>query len=429
MSLGLRMLATLPETRPDAGPFLARLEEWLCTRYATMRPVTRIAQIGAVPGLLCKLHPAAENLEISLIEPRQLVASANTTTVGPGYHVFLTALLKDLAAETGAVWEPESEEYGDETGYFFDGDLDRLQTEMRSWLAALAGLFFNGALDSDSRGIPLCMPISPQFESTEAAITPLGPRDREWLRRTAADGSQGTEFFSWWQPGLDAAYYQRRALAQLWTDVRWRPSANEQEVSVLTDIADCLKMAYELDPSLEYPWAEWKQILEYLGTERPESVTVERQAHGTPLIGYRRNRILAGLTGGWSIRIPGSFTDFEVDEEGSLYAIDPPREVWFTAYRIEGETAKTFEARKTKMMNDHADRIIDRETYFAQANIRRVKRDSGEQYFVLDTSNLKIGAHSVCSILFSSADETGWAYDIWSSLEPSGPLKSGNRQD
>jgi hypothetical protein len=60
---------------------------------------------------------------------------------------------------------------------------------MTAWLAGLAGTFFDGTFDSDSSGIALCLPMNPQFESTQLAMTPLGPRDREWLRRTAADGN------------------------------------------------------------------------------------------------------------------------------------------------------------------------------------------------------------------------------------------------
>jgi hypothetical protein len=256
------------------------MQDWLRQKLSAMHPVTRIVEIDSVPSLLCKLHPAAEGVVLSPMPPKQLVASANTTTVGPGYHVFLTSLLKEFAQQFGASWEVPSDEYGDETGYFFAEDFDRLHREMTAWLAGLAETFFDGTFDSDCNGIALCLPMNPQFESSQLAITALGPRDREWLRRTAADGNRGADFFSWWQPGFTAPDYLGRALAQMWTDVRWRFPVNEQEEFVLSGVANCLKSAYELDPNLDYPWAEW--ILET--NRQQEASIVNERAHGAPSI-------------------------------------------------------------------------------------------------------------------------------------------------
>jgi hypothetical protein len=175
------------------------------------------------------MHPAAEEIELSFVGPSELVASANTTTAGPGYRVFVTSVLRDLAHEFHAQWErpaDDDENYGDETGYFFTGDEKRLNDEMSWWLAALAGTFFDGSLDSDSSEIALCMPMNPQFHGEQAALTALGPRDHEWLLRTSQNGLSGEDFFAWRSPGFNAEYHLRRALAQVWVDVRWRPPVN-----------------------------------------------------------------------------------------------------------------------------------------------------------------------------------------------------------
>jgi hypothetical protein len=66
----------------------------------------------------------------------------------------------------------------------------------------------------------------------------------------------------------------------MWTDVRWRFPVNEQEEFVLSGVANCLKSAYELDPNLDYPWAEW--ILET--NRQQEASIVNERAHGAPSI-------------------------------------------------------------------------------------------------------------------------------------------------
>jgi hypothetical protein len=422
MSLGIRLLAHL--AKPSAAPeeLLARIQNWLRVKYTQMLPRTRQEVVDSTPTLYCQMHPAAEEFELSFVGPSELVASANTTTAGPGYHVFVCSVLKDLADEFHARWEhPDEggEDYGDETGYFFTGDEERLNIEMAGWLAALAGLFFDGTFDSDSHGIALCMPLNPKFHGEEAALTALGPRDRGWLFRVSRDGQSGEDFFAWWSPGFNAEYYLRRALAQMWVDVRWRPPVNDSEMATLEDVAGTLHRAFEMDSSLQYPWAEWKQVLELLNRDGGEAELVNSHADSKPTIGYRRKDVTVTLPGGWTIRPPGSFSDFEVDDEGSYFAVDPPKEIWFTAYRSEEASSLTeFRSAKNKRKKAHADYLVERDDYFAHAIISGKRRETGEKYFVLNSSNLAVGARAVCTILFSDLGQKNWAVETWKSLCP-----------
>ncbi|HXR40505.1 MAG TPA: hypothetical protein VN776_15495 [Terracidiphilus sp.] len=422
MSLGIRLLAHLSRPSTTQEELIVQMESWLRLKYSDMLPRTRREVVDSTPTLFCRMHPAAEEFELSFVGPSQLVASANTTTVGPGYHVFLTSVLKDLAHEFHARWvraAEDSEDYGDETGYFFTGDEKRLNAEMMSWLAALAKIFFDGSLDPDDRGIALCLPMNPQFEVEQPASTPLGPRDREWLHRTAQDGGSGTDFFAWWTPGFNAEYYLGRALAQMWTDVRWRPPISESETLALEDVAGSLRRAYELNPSLRYPWAEWKQVLELLNRDGAEAELVNSRVEGEPTIGYRRKEVTVALPGGWGIKTPGSFSDFEPDDDNDLCAIDPPREIWFTAYRFEAASSPSaFESVKNDRKKSGADYLIERDDYFAQATISNKRRETGEEYFVLNSSNLAIGTRAVCTILFSDPDQEDWAVETWQSIQP-----------
>jgi hypothetical protein len=236
---------------------------------------------------------------------------------------------------------------------------------MTNWLSSLAKLFLDGTLDG---GHALCLPTSPQFAVEQPVWTPLGPRDLEWLQRTAQAGGSGTDFFAWWTPAFDAEYYLRRALTLMWVEVRWRPPVNDSEEAVLGDVVRCLLRAYELDPSQQYPWAEWKQILDLVDAGGSETELVKSQSPTEPTIGYRRRNVTVTLPGGWTINVPGSFSNFEPDDEGDFYSIDPPSEIWFTAYRSGVASKKEFEALRKDIKPDFT---IENDEYLLMQRLGR----------------------------------------------------------
>ncbi len=422
MSLGLRLLAKLPASALDREQLMNRIEDWVRQKYSGMSPRTRQGVVESSPTVFCLFHPAAEEVELTLMKTEYLVVSANTATVGPGYHVFLTSMLQDWAQDFHASWErPEesSEDYGDETDYFFSGDEGRLVENVACWLQAVANTFFDGSLEEADRGIALCMPMDPQFEADEIAITPLGPRGRDWLYETAQEGNKGKDFFAWWTPGFNAEYYLGRALTQMWSNVRWRLPVNDTERNALKDVADSLRSAYQLNPTLPYPWAEWEEILELLGADDSEKELVRPKVKGEPTIGYRRKCVTVALPGGWRMRIPGSFSDFESDRDNEQCALDPPREIWFTPYRSTASSPReAFESMRKEMREDSAEHFFERDDYIAKAKISKKRRDTGEDYFVLNSSNACLGKRAVCTILFSQAEQKEWALEIWRSIQP-----------
>ena len=424
MSLGLRLRAQLPNPAETAESFFSRIENWLRNRCMEMWPTTRQEITESISTLFCSIHPAAEDFELALVGPTELVVSANTSTAGPGYHVFLTSLLKELASELEASWEnpgDDSDEFSDETGYFFSGDEALLRSEMTRWLSELAGTFFDGTFEPDDLPIALCMPLNPHFEWDAAALTALGPRDLEWLKRTSQDGERGMDFWAWPSPGFTADYYLRRALVRMWSEARWRSPVSESGSRILREVADCLKRAHELDPTLDFPWSEWKQVLDLLGEDRPELSLVASKSVETPAIGYRRKNVKVTLPGGWQITVPGSFGDFEPDQEGDYCALNPPEEIWFTAYHRSGTQAESFQVARKRMKKERADFRTDREDYSAQASVTAGKNKSAEPYFVLRSSNLAPNARSVCTIVFPHPDRRDWAVETWRSLEPPRP--------
>jgi hypothetical protein len=119
------------------------------------------------------------------------------------------------------------------------------------------------------------------------------------------------------------------------------------------------------------------------------------------------------------MKMPGSFSDFEPDENNDLCAVDPPKEIWFTAYRFDGAYSPSgFESAKNERKRVRVDYLVERDDYLAQATICKKLRETGEEYFVLSSSNLAIGARAVCTILFSDPEEEAWAIDTWRSIQP-----------
>ncbi|HTQ86653.1 MAG TPA: hypothetical protein VMI93_10615 [Candidatus Solibacter sp.] len=430
MSLGLRLRAKLAFPSLEPEPFIQLVEQWIHHKYGQMSPRTRRGFMDEFPTLFCHLHPAAEEIELSLISPQHLVASANTSTVGPGYHAFLTSFLKEWAQEFHATWEPADEssiDYGDDTGYFFSADEERLCREMTAWLRALAGSFFEGSIPADAPGVALCMPMDVQFESEHMAITPLGPRDRDWLYEIAHGADVGSNFFAWRKIGFNADYHLGRALAHMWSNVRWRPPVGESERNVLRDVSESLRSSYRLDPTLHYPWAEWKQILEFLDADREEIGLVNAHVSEPSAIGYRRRSVRVILPGGWRMRIPGSFSEFEAGQEGDYYAIDPPREIWFTSFRFSADSpSATFESGRQQIKADFTDHLLEGDDFVAGAKIQQKQRDSGEKYYVLSSSNIAPSQRAVCTILFSEPEQEKWALDTWRSIQAPPELDSSS---
>src|SRR5829696_7810048 len=68
------------------------------------------------PVLLVVLHPASPPAEVRLGASGRLRVSAATTPTGPGYHIHLCDLLRQMAADFGFRWI--ADDSTDPTGYF-----------------------------------------------------------------------------------------------------------------------------------------------------------------------------------------------------------------------------------------------------------------------------------------------------------------------
>jgi hypothetical protein len=420
MAVGLRLIAKLASPAPEPGKLMNDIAAWLRQKCADVEPEIKLREDS--PAIFCRLHPGAEGLELSPSGADHLVASASTSSVGPGYHIYLVSLLKDWARDFQASWpqaENESGEYGDETGYFFSGDEQQVFSSMTLWLQNVARVFFDGRLDPNDTGFALSMSPNSLFESDALAITPLGPRDRAWMLETSQDGAKGKDFFAWWTPGLTADYCLGRALTLMWRTVRWRPPVCEAETEVLKTVAASLAQAYKLNAALPFPWAEWEEILGLLGADAPEKAMVLAHAAGTPTIGYRRGHVTENLTGGWRIRVTGSFSEFDFDKEHNLFAVDPPREIWFTSFRLPAPLPEEkFELAKGQLKESKPNHFEEGHQYAAAATFGKKVRETGEDYFLMNTLNITPSAKAVCTFVYAKAEDKDWALEAWRSLRP-----------
>jgi hypothetical protein len=423
MSVGLLLRAKLKRTflgkltghqKPDQ--LLKVMEQWLGDFCQDLRATTYIGQRDTNPTLFCRLHPAAEDLEISFIEDGQLTVSANTSSAGPGYHIFVCDMLHKLGERFRLQWDEPNEEYQDEAGYFHSGDSQKLFAEMSTWIKTIAGWFFDGTLKDKQHAIRLAMPLDVGFTWEATAITPLGPRDENWLRKTAEDGYNGQDFFAWWNPGLNAEYFLRRALVEIWADVRWRAPVNDQERQTLNYVAGSLKTAYELDATLTYPWAEWSEILRYLHRIDDEYAFVHRAGTNQATMGYRRHDVTVQLPGNWWVTVPGSFSDFRPDGNHNYFAVDPPREVWVTSYTFKGDLPALLEAQRAEIRKKESVLVHEAQNYIAWAEIKS-RTDEGKEWFTLTSSNVGLGNRAVCTVVFMNPEDREWAIGVWKSLQ------------
>jgi hypothetical protein len=283
-------------------------------------------------------HPLAEPMEIFIPRRGEIEVAVRTSTVGPGYHQRVCEFCHHLSGVFGIDWSDDEDQ--DETGYFATVDRASLEKAMFDWLQAVCASCLEHIVPGEHPP-RLCMPVDQHFHTPGFIQTPTGPRTMAWLQAVAADpsGPEGRSFFSAWSAERTPAELLSRALAHMWMDIFWVPPQSGHSERALVAAADLLAEAYRADPTLDYPWPEWAEILECLGQDDdPLAASVRELASGrAATIGYRR-----GLTtfreapGPWSITLPGRFESDWEDEETWL-ATDGLDVVRMTGVELESQ--------------------------------------------------------------------------------------------
>ena len=386
------------------------------------------------PALFVQIHPCAEDVEITVSEPGRVYVAAKTSTVGPGYHIFLCQILHRFGEEFEIDWEDPDEELGtgDDTNYFFHQDGDAVREEMLKWLRDLAVVVLERLETEDN--LMIAMPIGHFYSHQGPVITPLGPRSTEWFKEVVEDTEQGIDFFPWWDEGFQAPFFLGRALARMWQDVRWRLPLNEDEGELLMDVHLDLERAYRRDPSLPLPWREWRELAGYLGDFFGQaqflegddlSSVIDEHADRTArkaLIGYRRLPVQVTLTGGWSIEIPGEMAEQWEDTGENWNAGSGGRTIWFSAmnFKRKDDTLPTADE-ILEDVNLPDGELIEHQTEQIRGKAAFVPyEEDGRKLWHLQAHSAVSGGIALCNIFMENPADRDWAVGVWKTLDHAG---------
>jgi hypothetical protein len=398
------------------------LESWFRSK-CTLRPL-EINSFDRQAGgrtISCQFHPAAQSILISITDC-EVIIDAKTSTVGPGYHEFVCNLARELGNRFGVTWQPAGDDSSsDESGFFWSNDRTVLHREMLYWLNQVA-THVSKQTEDGATALAVNLPLDVNFSSDLACMTPMGPRDKSWLSRTVTDPRQGIDLFPWWEPLRDATFHLNWALTRMWTDVRWQEPITEEDRATLDDVLNHLERGYELDPTLQFPWQEWSELIDYVGMKRRFESNVTSLAFGSQSgnrIGYRRRDVIwRNIPGHWSIRVPGSFVqDFE--EDGTWRAWDHERTVRVTSLSFSSTSGRTKSAEE--LIAGHANEqgipsITHREgNLIATAGIKQTQ-EAGEEYWVLSGLTAVPDHLAICTVAFDEFKYREWAVETWKSL-------------
>ncbi|MBS1990679.1 MAG: hypothetical protein JSS83_09195 [Cyanobacteria bacterium SZAS LIN-3] len=374
------------------------------------------------PCLMMQLHPGAEPMMLSNCEDGALLLAAATSSAGPGYHIFICDLIRKMGQVHGLQWITDDEvEFYDETGYFETGDKQRLYDEFSTWIGALTARVQE--LSRDGAKFHLAMPFDGhQFDVPEPILTQLGPRTMDWLEAVSHEPILGQDIFPWWEDGHGAEYHLGRAVCYMWNAVRWRDPLTENEAELLEAVLRHLDSAYNLDPDLNYPWPEWSEILQYLGSHYEHEDLVREMAHKAEdtehvPVGYRRRDVRKNLGGGWSVVIPGDFVE-ELEEGQTFLAFDETRNVRVTCMSASDTAGNSLSAteilKKIKVFDDplkyEQGAVIGR-AYFEAVT------EPESAFWMLRGVTAANGTFTQVTVCFESEEQRQWAIDTWRSLD------------
>lgn len=301
----------------DPQTFLTHVQAWWAEHHGELL-IERNGFLGlwnGTPSLGVSIHPGAENVAFMVTQRGFVEVTAKTSTAGPGYHMFVCDALHALGDALRIRWDTPHEQSFDEGYYFYTRNSSDIHEEMRKFVRNIARIALT---DGAGNALQLSMPSDWRFDVPDAyVLTPLGPRDREWLEGASVDGNRGIDLFPWWHRGAGPHYWLGRALVQMWSEVRWRAPFTEEQSETMREVHAALATAYGAEQRLTYPWRAWSEIARWLSLDDELAQTIHANAASspeTPLIGYRRHDVTVTIAEGWSVRIPGAFAQ-EWDEE------------------------------------------------------------------------------------------------------------------
>ena len=380
---------------------------------------------GIHPGGNCTevfLHPAAENLELTPAGSG-IVCSAKTSTCGPGYHAWVVELLERAGKSLGLEWTAAGEEYGDETGYWTERSLEKLQHEMAGWLHQVAKMVLQHS--DEATDLMINMPLGfPTLDDDihHFAITPTGPRTREWFELAAQSPADALRlapgFFPWWNRGQDGDFWRGLGLVLAWGNLTWTIPQDEDQAASYRLAQQAFRRAQEAGAS-GLPLDEMAEIEALLAAD--DDTPLPQPDDHPARIGYRRRRLQRPLTGNWHVTLPGYYYRQEEDDGSTTvywYGDRTLRGSSLSVTRRDGRLAQPLEMiGELEPPGDPAGETFDERHSDPPgwAVIERAEDDDGEFWNLSG----RTGAPSeLCFVTISYHDQADrdWALQTWRSV-------------
>ncbi|CAK7063337.1 MAG: hypothetical protein DELT_01525 [Desulfovibrio sp.] len=363
-------------------------------------PGKRIAVIEYGSSMQADLFFAEENVYFMFdADEPAVVISAKTNSAGPGYHAYLVALFTRMKNALSLSWDEE--DVYDESEYWHHRDFADLQASMGMWLENLSSHLVENLMDDDVSGLALSMDADkvPDSENHYAAHL-LGWRERDFFTHIARRGimpEQCASYFIWWNEQADAEMFHKCALAMMWCDCNWLPPVTEGEKALFTSVFLCLEKAWDEDPSLPFPSAEWKEMAA-LSQSADIAAELEKRFPALPdssfLIGYARGPVRRHVGSGWRFTMPGSMHEEIEGEDGTVLVYwNNDITARISRFTVSGEDigAVGLLDSLTESAGDAVDfPLRNQEGVLARVNYEPRTDDAGNTYF--------------CSCLFAATD-------------------------
>lgn len=407
---------------PSGERLLADAEAWFRAEYPDLaRRFARRTMADGAAELRIDAHPAAPPIVLVARDDGSLTVTAETETAGPGYHTFVARLVERLGTAHAITWLPAAPGgTHDDAGYFPAGQRSAAERAHLAWL----GTALAAARQARRRGrsaIHVGTLPGVRYAADAALVTPLGPRDDDWMERALADPHVALDVVPWWADATDARFLLNAALCLLWIEVRWRSPANPDERAVFDEVARLLWRALPLDHSLPYPWREWLELLDLRGADDPAARQVALRAasvaEDVPLIGYRREPVTI-VHAGWALNVPGSFTEARTEEEWS--GGEGGRSITLAATATgTGSGPMAPEAFLAQVAGDlGADTLHHRAGPVVGRARLRTDPSSGIEIGILEGFSAVTGSGAAIRIEFDDPADWQWALDRWHALAP-----------
>ena len=233
---------------------------------------------GSVRELAIGLHPAATPVVVSVDADGEVGVRAAFAPVGPGYHTFVGRLVQRLGAEQGLAW---AEAPADDGPAALTDPARAADRPLRSTPTDVARQRADHARDARRRGagtVHLGTPAGIRYRGRGRSRRASARATTRGWRQPSATLRLAIDVTPWWADATDARYLLNRALCLMWTEVRWRPPADDDERHVHEEVLRLLARAFPLDPSLDYPWRAWHELVRFRDVDDAMTRQVEARA-------------------------------------------------------------------------------------------------------------------------------------------------------